>query len=351
MISTNRRGALGLITTLFIVLVVSSFTSPARAAGSITVNVDGTYYVGGTTQVLYIRAKAYDGGSPYPGASIAEYTIYYTNHTVFKSAVSLTDAGEGNYEKDVDVKTYPSGNYTVAIFIQKDASNFDQKNFTLTVNHIFYFTGGPIATWEKDTDMVFIQSVPFFTSQEINEVGPEDNIVPATGVVTGNYKIYREGGILVAEGTLIYKEDSKKWVSPGIPMAWKGSGNFYAIASFTLSNGTEVTSPQSTPFIRVNEMENIITIVGIAGGIGGAFLLAVAIYMKRRGSKDIGRKVKEKKEKKEIKVLEISKEEIKKAMTGKVPAPPSEKPKEEPKGVTKKSEDLIFEVPKWEEED
>ncbi len=323
---------------------------PTTATGWINVTLAGTTYVGGTTQQLHIDAYATWNFVAYSGAGTHEYAIYYLNHTLLLSPTAFLDTTDGHFNATVELKSYPTGTYTVWVNIYQDAENFGQVNYTLNLNHIYYFTGGPVATWEQDTDTVFISSTPFFTSEEINTPGTDDNIVPPDNVTSAKYEIHREGGAIAVEGTLTYNPTAKKWVVAGISMAWKGSGNFYAVAVFILKNGTILTSPNGAAFTRANDVENILTILGIAGGIGAAFLIVVAIYMKKRGSKDLGRKTKEKKKEKEIKVLDISKDEIKKAKQGK-PTAHVEEPKEETKGVTKKSGDLIFEVPKWEEDD
>ena len=86
-----------------------------------------------------------------------------------------------------------------------------------------------------------------------------------------------------------------------------------------------------------------IVIIIIVIFVGSITLIGLIYYRKSKTS--IRRKTKEKE--KEVKILEIKKDELKKAEETK----PDDKIKREEKGKTKVSEDLIFSVPKWDEGD
>ncbi len=196
--------------------------------------------------------------------------------------------------------------------------------------------------------MLTITSVPFCTTQDVDGDGLQNDLVPEWLITSHKYIIYDAGGAAVRTEDLDFK--SGNWMKELIPVKWM-NGNFTVGAKFVVTNGTtfETTPAERGPFTRNNATEWYIILISIIGGAAAAIFISIAYFNKRNASRDLGKK-KEKKEKKEIKVLEISKEEIKKAKGGKVP-PPKEEGKEEAKGVTKKSGDLIFEVPKWEEGD
>jgi hypothetical protein len=208
------------------------------------------------------------------------------------------------------------------------------------------FLAAPVVIWNQQNDTVQIISVNFVTTQDLGGVS-NINIVPLADVNQSTYEIYNSFNWLVLSGNLTYSNG--QWSSAPMSMAWKGNGNFYAIVQMTdIANGTTLVSPQA-PFTRANQTEEIIEIVGISVIVGVVVIAIIMIYVKKRGNKDLTRK--EKKKDKEIKVHEVSKEEIKKAKAGKAPAPKKEAKPSEQKGVTKKSDEFIFEVPKWEDED
>ncbi len=348
--NTKQMRITGLVLTLFILVVGVTGISPVRAAELpiVWTGTPGTHYIGGGIQNLSIDAWV----TGLTGATQADYKIYYANDTIVSaSSGTLVEGTDGHYSSalPVSLKTYNDGDYYLNVILDNGLDNA-QDNWSFTIEHMFYFTGGPVASWDQTLDMVTIASVPFLTSQDINLIGIEtDNIVHTQNVTVATCEIYNDLGVAVAQGSLTYNPASNQWIGAGISMAWKGTGNFYAVAEFTLTNGTTVTSPAGPKFQRANQLEDIITWIAIIGGIGAGVILVVLIYLKKHGSEDITRKEK-KKEEKEIKVLEISDDEIKKAKRGKTPEPKVDA-KEESKGVTKKSGDLIFEVPKWEEGD
>ena len=203
----------------------------------------------------------------------------------------------------------------------------------------FYFTGGPVASWDQPTDTVIVTAVPFITSEGVDTVVPKANVSAEWFVV---YPV--NGSSIVAQGNLSF--NGGQWGGNSSTMAWH-NGVFYTVAFFTVNNGTTLVSPAGNTFTRSDLTENIIIYVG---AIGIAILIAiiVIVIIRRRGS---GVKPIEKPKEKEIKVLKVGEGEIKKAKKSKASSLKPEKKEPEKKGVTKKSDEFIFEVPKWEDED
>ncbi len=337
-------GTFVLISTLLLTCFGAAIITPARAVISFTVSAT---YTGGDTQQVFVTATAPSAGYP-----TRLWTLYYQNGTLVPgtgTSGTLDDVGGGLYTKTIPVMKFNAGEYKVNVYLDSGGDSGSQ-NGSFTIQHIFRFIGVPNANYDSVRDEVVIQSVPFYTTQDLNIDGNNANdLVPEAFITKKEWVLYNLDGGEVANGNLEYITILSNW-GTSVPMAWK-NGNFTIGARFTLTNGTtvETGSANRKPINRNNATEWYIIVFSIIGGAAAALFIFVGIHNKHNASRDIGKK-KEKKEKKEIKVLEISKEEIKKAKAGKAP-PPTEEVKEEPKGVTKKSGDLIFEVPKWEEGD
>ncbi len=342
---TRYLGYFVLITTLLLVSFGATLITPARGAEiSFTVSAN---YTGGETQEV-----AVDAAAPAAGYPTAIWTLYYQNTTLVPgtgTTGNLVDATGGHYTATIPVRKFDAGNYYVNVFLADGGSDSGMKNASFTIRHVFRFIGVVGCFYSSETDVVTITSVPFYTSQDIDGDGEnDDDLVPQTAITTPQYVIYDALGAPIRTGELTLTEGN--WIAINIPVKWM-NGNFTVGARFTLTNTTVLeTGPANRSlFTRNNASEWYIILVSVIGGAAAAIFITIAFYNKRNASRDLGKK-KDKKDKKEIKVLEISKDEIKKAKAGKAP-PPKEEVKEEAKGVTKKSGDLIFEVPKWEEGD
>ncbi len=317
--------------------------------GNITVDIN---YTGGTTQQVVVDATAL-----VTGYGITSWELYYGDGTPVSATGStgtLTENPNYHYKATIDLKLFNESTYFVHVIIDNGGGFSGWDNSSLfQLKHVYYFAGIPSIIYTTDTDTLVILSVPFYTSQDLDgDTFNNDDLVPQAKIFSTatdrQWVMYDAGGNAIAQGDLSFSGGN--WISNDVNVKWK-NGNFTIGARFKLTNGTTLETPAANraPFTRNNATEWYIILVSILAGAAAAIFISIAIYNKRHASRDLQKKDK-KKDKKEIKVLEISKEEIKKAKAGKAP-PPKEEVKEETKGVTKKSGDLIFEVPKWEEGD
>ncbi|MHA1294553.1 MAG: hypothetical protein ACTSQJ_18080 [Promethearchaeota archaeon] len=177
------------------------------------------------------------------------------------------------------------------------------------------------------------------------EVKYNGTIVPEDEMEIHKYHVYKdlEGNNRVFSGDLKWNEDDEVWEKKGINLAGTGIGKFYVTVEFQTEDmkksiETEISEDPKYSYSRVNLIEVLIQISWILGLIFGVAFTIIVLYIKKsKGS--IERKVKEPKG--DIKVKELTKEELKKAKKEK-------KKEQKEKGKTQVGEDLIFSVPKWE---
>ena len=172
-----------------------------------------------------------------------------------------------------------------------------------------------------------------------------DQDISEDDMKTHRFHIYRdkEGKNLVDSGDLEFDDEDEEWFLTKFDLAWSGSGTFYVTVEFKtkeMSNSveTDISDKDEHVYSRLNIMEPLLLILLIGGPILAVVIVIIFIRVKKQGV-SVERKVKESKG--EIKIKEISKEEIKAAKKKK-----KVEPKE--KGKTEVKEDLIFSVPKWE---
>jgi len=172
-----------------------------------------------------------------------------------------------------------------------------------------------------------------------------DQVILEDDMETHQFHIYRdkEGKNLLDSGELEFDDEDEEWFITEFDLAWSGSGTFYVTVEFetddmSKSVETDVSVKDQHVYYRLNIIEPLLLILFIGGPIIAIVIVIIFIRVKRQGV-SVERKVKESKG--EIKIKEISKEEIKAAKKQK-----KIEPKE--KGKTEVKEDLIFSVPKWE---
>lgn len=165
------------------------------------------------------------------------------------------------------------------------------------------------------------------------------------------YHVYKDkkGEEEVLSGDLEWNADSEVWEKKNIKLSWTGNGYFYVTVEFQTkdmdeSQETRIKDDFAHKYNRQNLLE-IFLIVLLFVGIGiGVLIIFLVVHWKKQGL-SVERKVKEPKE--GIKIKEISKGELKKPSKKEK----SEKTEKKEKGKTEVKEDLIFSVPKWEEDD
>ncbi len=165
------------------------------------------------------------------------------------------------------------------------------------------------------------------------------------------YHVYqdKEGEKEVLKGNLEWNEEHDEWEKLNINLAWSGYGKFYVTLEFQTEDmkesiETDIEDDEWHSYGRSNLLEiflQVMLFVGIGIGIVVAFLL---IRAKRQGV-SVERKVKEPKE--QVKIKEISEDELKSAKKKEKKG----KQEEKAKGKTEVKEDLIFSVPKWESDE
>jgi hypothetical protein len=323
-----------MISTIAIVPRVSASSSPPIVVSNSS----------GLSQKINVLVNTTNSGNQVINATSAQFELRnYVGGSNVSSPTDLTELGGGVYNATLDLSPYTPGVY----YIHADIVNATGASYHGDeVNTIAYYqpswTAGPSAYWDNVTDTVDVLSVPFVNATNIASASYDINV--PTYNVTGAWfdVIPVGGGAPVAQGNLTFSGSA--WVGTSSSMAWKW-GNYTTQVYIVTANGTIITSPLGDTFVRSNLTE--VYIVYIAG-ISGAVVIAIVILLVIR--KRSGIKAKEKAVKKEIKVLKVDKSDIKKAKKA-PPKPPAEKKAPEKKGVTKKSDELIFEVPKWEDED
>ncbi len=203
-------------------------------------------------------------------------------------------------------------------------------------------------------DISYIVAGPNSNNKDVLDIVAEvrDNdsksLISEDDMEVNKYHVYRDekGDEEVLSGNLKYDSDNKEWSVKGINLFWKGNGKFYVTVEFQTKDmdesvETDTSDDSKYMYTRANVLEPILEVVIVIGTIIGVVVLIIFIRAKRQGI-SVERKVKESKE--EVKIQEISKDDLKVAKK-------KEKKKEETKGKTEAKEDLIFSVPKWESDD
>lgn len=161
------------------------------------------------------------------------------------------------------------------------------------------------------------------------------------------YHVYsdKDGKNEVLSGELEWNTQEKVWEKKGIKLAWTGFGTFYVTVEFKTkdmkeSYETEISDDPKYSYQRMNVVELVIYLIIV--GVIGIVIVGIILMIHHKKSKGLfERETKQKK--KSIKIKNIKKEKEK----------PTKKEKEEKKekGKTEITSELIFSVPKWEEED
>ena len=161
------------------------------------------------------------------------------------------------------------------------------------------------------------------------------------------YHIYKnEEGDEVLTGDLDWNDDEQVWEKLGIKLGGTGNGKFFVTVEFKTESmdkgiSTSIKDDEKYTYQRSNILEIIIQSSIIIGIVFGIAAIVVGIYLKRQKT-SVTRKTK--KSEKHVKIKKIDRKKVKE----------SKKPKtrqKKKKGKTEESEDLIFSVPKWDNED
>jgi hypothetical protein len=172
--------------------------------------------------------------------------------------------------------------------------------------------------------------------------------IPNTDMTLAKYHIYTGAigsPLHVADGVLIWDIDNLIWKKENINLAWTGQGKFFVSLEFKTeamaqSYETDLKDQQyESSYERYNTIEVIIIAGAIIGAIIGAVIIIFVIRSKKQG---VSIERKSKAPKRDIKITQISKDELKKGVKGK------ELKDRKEKGKTEIKEDLIFSVPQWE---
>jgi len=204
--------------------------------------------------------------------------------------------------------------------------------------YIEFYCSGP-AIHGEDKLNIYIKQINYTYS---------NLAVPKGDLVVHKYHVYnsKTKDQKVLTGDLVYNEATGKWEKLNIVLFWSGVGEvkFYVTVEFkntTMQSSyeTDIIDDDLHSYVRTGIIEILIITAAVIGVIVGSMVLILVIRMKKQ-SQSMKRKIKEKKG--DIKITQISKDELKKATKK------AEKKENKEKGKTEVQEDLIFSVPKWE---
>ncbi|MFO8019276.1 MAG: hypothetical protein R6U96_11615 [Promethearchaeia archaeon] len=271
--------------------------------------------------------------------------------------------------KNIDNNEILSGNLSWNV----DENSWDEEEISLTGTGFgtFYVTVEfRNETWE-DSRETLISEEPKYTYERTEEldidfyvVGPSElerdqvNIedvevyrnktrVTDNEMKVAKFHIYRNmEGDKILSGDLEWDGDKQVWKKEGIDPAWTGNGKFHVTVEFQTEDMQEsIETAISDEPRETYERENILEIIIQASIIIGIILLVGALiigfYLKKQNT---SLKRKSKKSEKPVKIKKINKKKIKDVKKTK-------EKKEKEKGKTEETEDLIFSVPKWEDEE
>lgn len=347
-----KKKALILAICVALPLFLVSFSLHGRPCQAINeIGIEGTIetpYRGGRIQQVDVKGITLNDTT----LTSPEVKFQFVNASGQKvtDKQSLTfDATNKWHKFNVSVASLPNGLYGLYIEVvsietgnQVKSGNSTTSLDLFNVSHVYYFEEEIFAYYDDSSDTVQVAEIKIATSY----TGPGYNEKLANAT-TAQYCLLDAGGDLKATGDLIWIQDSSTWATPGIEMAWQGQGNFTLEVTFQFPGSAQVHMESDT-FQRFNQSETIIVGIIITIIVLVAVVVTVVVIMKRRGTGLEKYEKSVKKKKRDIKVLEISSSDIKKAKRGKLPDKKKAKEQEKTKGRTKESNDLIFSVPQWE---
>ncbi|MHA1732162.1 MAG: CHY zinc finger protein [Promethearchaeota archaeon] len=359
----KKTNSIAVILAVLVIYGSSILNTQTNVAGTIQIdsNTVKVTYTGGLSQTLSVSNLQFYNwdGTPITDLSAAnQYArIYLVNATgsKFGTAIPLTyDADKKWHVDGASISSFPNGEYSLNVEVsnvsETNADDITTKNFT--IKHEYYFSDNLTASYiAKDDSVTLLNSfIPIATTYTGSD---NASYIGNASATVHKYSVINKWGKTTREGNLTWDGKTSLWLFPSeVPLAWSGQGNQTLKVEFQFK-GYDSPYTLQTSYERGNSRELIILILGIAGVLTGVIVTVAVVYIKKKGhGLDRYEVDKKKKKESEIKVIEISTSDIKKARKGKLPAAKKgkvkeEKPKKE-KGKTQESEDLIFSVPQWE---
>ncbi|MHA1872172.1 MAG: hypothetical protein ACTSXF_14595 [Promethearchaeota archaeon] len=274
--------------------------------------------------------------------NISDFFIIYsldTHEPVDHGNMNRT--GE-KYHAIYPLSKVPNGDYYVGFNFSssqpnggQNSTDFNQK-YKIHVEHTLYIQYVVTPTEDNNINI----AVTYVGSTY--EYDPE---VTASNVKIAKYHILKNG-ISILSGNLTYQSPGK-FVANDVSLKNRGSGNFSVWVEFEttfMENKIVDTKDEASIvghyYTRSAPFEDLFWITLIIIGAAFVIIIGLIIYAKRSSASIT--KTKPRKEKDTVEVIDIKRANVKKLDIHK---------QKEEKGKTKASEDLIFSVPQWTEED